>query len=72
VILDLVLPQTGGKELYHRFKRTNPAVNVLLFGGFSIAGQAEELLDGGCRGFLQKPYDIQQLSSTVMDILAAE
>ena len=72
VILDLVLPQMSGKEVYHRFKKINPAVNVLLSSGFSIAGQAEELLGCGCRGFLQKPYDINQLSLKVMDILAEE
>lgn len=53
-------------------EKINPAVNVLLSSGFSIAGQAEELLDGGCRGFILKPYEINQLALKVMDILSAQ
>ena len=71
VILDLILPNMSGRDLYCKFKEINPQVKVLLSSGFSQAGQAEELLRDGCLGFFQKPYDIIELSSTMMEILSA-
>lgn len=70
VILDLILPQMSGKELYHELKAVDPQVKVLLSSGFSQAGQAEELLEDGCLGFIQKPYDIDELSSTLMEMIS--
>lgn len=72
VVLDLILPYMSGKELYYKFREINPQVKVLLSSGFSLSGQAEELLANGCKGFIQKPYDIMKLSAMMMDILSAE
>jgi two-component system cell cycle sensor histidine kinase/response regulator CckA len=72
VILDLILHKTSGRELYYKFRELNPQVKVLLSSGFSLSGQAEELIANGCRGFIQKPYAITKLSKTMMDILSAE
>ncbi len=72
VILDLVIPKISGKELYYKFREINPRVKVLLSSGFSLSGEAEDLLRDGCRGFIQKPYDITALSAIMMDILSAE
>jgi two-component system cell cycle sensor histidine kinase/response regulator CckA len=71
-ILDLVLPNMSGKEVYYKFREINPHVKVLLSSGFSLSGQAEELLGNGCKGFIQKPYDITMLSAMMTDILSAE
>jgi DNA-binding NtrC family response regulator len=70
VILDLILPYMNGRELYYKFKAIDPQVKVLLSSGFSQAGQAEELLGEGCLGFVQKPYDIAELSSMMIEILS--
>lgn len=72
VILDLILPNMSGKELYYKFKEIDPQVKVLLSSGFSQAGQPEELLKDGCMGFIQKPYDITALSATIMELIAAK
>lgn len=72
VILDLILPNMSGKDLYYKFREMDPHVKVLLSSGFSQSGQAEELLDSGCLGFIQKPYNINTLSAIIMDILSAE
>ena len=72
VILDLVLPNMSGRDLYYKLKEINPKVKVLISSGFGISGHAEELLKNGCRGFIQKPYNINQLSEKMMAILSAE
>ncbi len=57
VILDMIMPQVSGKEVFNRLKKTDPNVRVLLASGYSIKGQAREIMDRGCGGFIQKPFD---------------
>lgn len=71
VILDMVMPDMGGNETFDRLKEIDPDVKVLLSSGYSIAGQATEILKRGCRGFIQKPYRLKALSQKVKEILAA-
>lgn len=46
-----------------------PDVCLLLSSGYSVDGQANEILDQGCNGFIQKPFSIQELSRKIRDIL---
>jgi two-component system cell cycle sensor histidine kinase/response regulator CckA len=72
VILDMIMPDMSGGETYDRLKAMNPTVKVLLSSGYSINGQASEILERGCDGFLQKPFDIREVSRKVRDILDEE
>ena len=56
VILDMIMPVIGGGEAYDRMKEINPDIKVLLSSGYSINGQATEILRRGCDGFIQKPF----------------
>lgn len=69
VVLDMVMPGMGGGETYNRLKEIDPDVKVLLSSGYSINGQAQEILDQGCNGFIQKPFDIKDLSRKLKEIL---
>ena len=69
VILDMIMPEIGGSETYDRLKEINPAIKVLLSSGYSINGLATEILERGCDGFIQKPFNIQKLSKQVRQIL---
>ena len=66
------MPQMGGGEVYDRLKKINPQVKVLLSSGYSINGQAGELLKRGCNGFIQKPFDLKRLSQKIKEILEKE
>ncbi len=50
-------------------KEINPNIKVLLSSGYSITGQATEILERGCDGFIQKPFNIGQLSKKIREIL---
>jgi signal transduction histidine kinase/CheY-like chemotaxis protein/HAMP domain-containing protein len=69
VLLDMVMPDMCGGETYDSLKRINPAVKVLLSSGYSIDGQAAEILKRGCNGFIQKPFNMEQLSRKIRDVL---
>jgi signal transduction histidine kinase/ActR/RegA family two-component response regulator len=69
IILNLMMPGMGGGEAYDRIKKLNPHAKILLASGFSVAGEAKEILARGCDGFIQKPFNINQLSEKVRGIL---
>ncbi|MEE9420272.1 MAG: PAS domain S-box protein, partial [Desulfatiglandaceae bacterium] len=56
VLLDMVMPGMGGGEAYDKMKDINPDIKALLSSGYSIDGQATEILERGCNGFIQKPF----------------
>ncbi|MBU1398968.1 MAG: response regulator [Proteobacteria bacterium] len=70
VILDMIMPEMGGAETFDAIKKINPDIKVLLASGYSIDGKATRMLANGCNGFIQKPYNIQQISRKIREILA--
>ena len=69
VLLDMIMPDMGGGETYDRMKDINPDIKVLLLSGYSIDGQAKEILERGCDSFIQKPFNMRQLSQRIRKIL---
>ena len=70
VILDMIMPDMEGGEVFESLKRMNSQIKVLLSSGYSINGRAREILKRGCVGFLQKPFTLAELSQKVKDALA--
>ncbi len=68
VILDMIMPEMGGGEVFDRLKSVDPDIRVLLSSGYSINGQAQNILDKGCVGFIQKPFTINQLRQKLREI----
>ncbi len=69
VILDLIMPDIGGGDAYDKLKDINPEIKVMLSSGYSIDGQTSEILERGCNGFIQKPFNIKKLSKKIREIL---
>jgi DNA-binding NtrC family response regulator len=63
------MPDMGGGAVYEKIKSINPDVKVLLSSGYSVDGQAIELLERGCEGFMQKPFTMEELSGKITQIL---
>jgi CheY-like chemotaxis protein len=69
VILDIVMPGMGGGDVFDRLKEMDPAVRVMLASGYSLEGKALEIMKRGCVGFIQKPFNLAQLSEKVTSVL---
>ena len=69
VILDMVMPGMNGVQTFGRLRAINPNVRTLLASGYSLNKDAAEVIQRGCNGFIQKPFDISQLSQKVREIL---
>ncbi len=69
VLLDVVMPGLGGGEVFDRLKSMNPDMKCLLLSGYSIDGEATEIIQRGCDGFIQKPFKLRDLSKSIREIL---
>jgi two-component system cell cycle sensor histidine kinase/response regulator CckA len=69
VIVDMIMPGMGGGEAYDRMKEVDPDLKVLLSTGYSIDGEAKEILERGCDGFIQKPFTMEDLSAKIREVL---
>ena len=63
------MPDMGGSETYDMIKSINPDIKVLLSSGYSVDWQATEIIERGCNGFIQKPFDLETLSQSIHEIL---
>jgi len=70
VILDMIMPGIGGGVVFDRLHSLSPETPVLLSSGYSLNGQALDILKRGCRGFIQKPFNIEQLQQKIREILS--
>jgi PAS domain S-box-containing protein len=71
VLLDMIMPVMSGAEAYNQIKEINADAKVLLSSGFSIDGEASEILKRGGSGFIQKPFSLRELSVKIREILDA-
>jgi DNA-binding NtrC family response regulator len=65
----MIMPDMGGGETFDAIKGIRPDIKVLLSSGYSIAGEASKILDRGCDGFIQKPFNMNQISCKIKEVL---
>jgi len=69
VILDMIMPGLSGSETFDRLRAIDSRVRIILSSGYSLNGEAKTIMDRGCAGFLQKPFQLAQLSQKVRDVM---
>lgn len=72
VILDLIMPEMGGKQCLELLLSQNPSVRVAIASGYSANGPTKEALAAGAKGFINKPYNIREMLGVVREVLEAE
>jgi CheY-like chemotaxis protein len=70
VLLDMIMPQQSGDEVFFELKRLDPSVKVLVISGFSSETAVQAILTNGGLDFLQKPFTIEELSKRVKACLS--
>jgi len=65
IVMDLVMPRLGGRECFRVLKKIDPGVRAILSTGYGFNVAAQEMLDEGMLGFVQKPYEMNHLSEVV-------
>jgi PAS domain S-box-containing protein len=69
VILDMIMPDMSGGETFNRLKAIKPDAKILLSSGYSLNGRASKIMKQGCNGFIQKPFNLKQISRKIREIL---
>jgi two-component system, cell cycle sensor histidine kinase and response regulator CckA len=69
VILDMIMPGLSGSATFDRIRELDPSIKVLLSSGYSLDDQAQQIMDRGCCGFIQKPFNIAGLSRKIREVL---
>lgn len=65
VILDLVMPDMGGEAVFNEIRQVKPDIKVLFASGHYMSNHTRELLQSGSSDFLQKPFNLRQLSAHI-------
>jgi CheY-like chemotaxis protein len=69
VILDMVMPDMDGEATFDRIREIQPEVPVLLSSGYAIDDRTRAILQRGCNGFIQKPFNLSALSQKIRHVL---
>jgi CheY-like chemotaxis protein len=69
IILDMIMPGMNGIETFNILKSIHHNVKVILSSGYSAETHAAKFMQQGGSGFIQKPYNIEDLSRKVRDVL---
>ena len=70
IILDMLMPEMDGVEVFQLLREISPEARVVLCSGYSVEGRASELLTSGARSYLQKPFEIAELRRILDEALA--
>lgn len=69
VILDLVMPDLDGESVFREIRKIDEDIRVIFASGFYVVEQTRDLLENGASDFLQKPFNLKQLSTKIRCIL---
>ncbi len=69
VILDMIMPGMSGAQTFTALKGLDPKVRVLLASGYSLTDEARQIMAQGCRGYIQKPFSMTELSRKIREAL---
>lgn len=65
VLLDLTMPHLDGEETFRQMRQLNPNVRVILTSGFNQQEAINRFTGKGLAGFIQKPFELQQLTQVI-------
>ncbi|MBN1626652.1 MAG: response regulator [Deltaproteobacteria bacterium] len=69
VILDLIMSDVRGEIVFDTLVKIKKDVKVILSSGYGIDDKTRDIINRGCKGFIQKPFDIKDLSLMISEIL---
>jgi two-component system cell cycle sensor histidine kinase/response regulator CckA len=69
VLTDMGLPKLTGMDEFERLKDINPDIKLIFASGYLDPRAKDELIKAGAKGFLQKPYVIEEVLKKVREAL---
>lgn len=69
VVLDLTMPGMDGKETFRQLRELAPQLPVIIASGLSVDQVSGQFDDMTTTAFIQKPYQVADLSATIQGLL---
>ena len=69
VILDLIMPEMGGRECLDEILKIAPSTKILIASGYASNGQIDAALLQGAKASIKKPYEARQMLEMVRQVL---
>ncbi|NOZ21471.1 MAG: PAS domain S-box protein [Planctomycetes bacterium] len=70
IVLDYMMPGMDGEATCFKLRQIDPGVRILLSSGYDERTKLGPLLDAGVDGFIQKPYEMPELSVAIRTVLS--
>jgi CheY-like chemotaxis protein len=71
VLIDMLMePGMNGRQAYEKIVKLHPGQKAIIVSGYSESYDVKVALNLGAKGFLKKPYSIEQLGMAVKESLA--
>ena len=71
VILDMIMPDTDGWQVFKALKATAPDVKVIIASGYGLSEQSQSILKQGPHIMLPKPFTRSELAEAIAKLLGA-
>jgi len=68
--VDMLMPRMSGYDCIKYLKRANPEARILISSGYSLVSDTQKIIAKGIAGFIQKPFQTEELSQTIMKVLS--
>jgi PAS domain S-box-containing protein len=70
IIIDMIMPRMGGYDCIKILKQINPDARILVSSGYSLVSDTQQIISKGIAGFIQKPFEINELSQALFETLS--
>lgn len=71
VLLDMIMPQMDGQQLFAELKKINPDIKAILSTGYSVESKVQDILADGILDCIRKPFTYDQLREKISAMLAS-
>jgi two-component system cell cycle sensor histidine kinase/response regulator CckA len=72
IILDLIMPEMGGKQCLEELRQMDPTVKIVVTSGYAVSGPTKATIESAASSFVGKPYNVDQILGAVRDALDSD
>ena len=69
VLLDMIMPQMDGQQLFVELKRINPDIKAFLATGYSVESKVQDIVADGILDCIKKPFTYDQLQRKICALM---
>ena len=72
IVTDLEMPEMSGWEVFRKIRELKPDARAVLVSGYLDPPMRASMIEGGAKGFLRKPYTLDEMLRVMRDVLDEE